>query len=51
MPGNVRSKSISASIVLKVILVLLPLQVDGGTSSTHRENQCKDALREGGQYN
>ena len=38
-------------LVLKVILVLLPLQVDGGTSSTHRENQCKDALREGGQYN
>ena len=38
-------------LVLKVILVLLPLQVDGGTSSTHRENQCKDALRERGQYN
>ena len=40
-------------LVLKVILVLLPLQVDGGTSSTHIENQCKGALRVSsrGQYN
>ena len=45
MPGNVRSKSISASIVLKEILVLLPLQVDGDSSTLYRVHREKTSVK------